>query len=66
MSASSLIGLLILIPAIYEMYGFEVQDNHETLKDVMKDARQSIKGKFIVGMIMVILSYFSTFITPKN
>ncbi len=62
----TVIGLILTLIGVYEMYGFEVQDTHETLRDVMKDARHATRGMWIPGLILMVGAYILTYFPYKT
>lgn len=61
----TVIGLIIVGIGVYDMYGFEIQDSHETLRDALRDARHATRGKWITGLVMLVVAYILTYFPNK-
>ena len=60
------LGMAFTIWGIVDMYAFEIQDGHETLRDAMLDARYATRGKWITGIILMVLSYIGLYVPLKK
>jgi len=51
------LGLFFVINGLVDMYAFEIQPEHETLKDAIRDAREATRGKWIPGVVILMATY---------
>ena len=62
----TVIGLILVIIGVFEMYGFEIQDSHETVKDALRDARHATRGWWIPGLVLMVGAYILNYFPYKK
>jgi hypothetical protein len=55
-------GLVIVVIGVYDMYAFEIQDSHETVKDALKDARAATREWWVTGLALMGVGYVLTYV----
>ena len=55
-------GLVLVVIGVYDMYAFEIQDSHVTVKDALKDARAATREWWVTGVIIMGVGYVLTYV----
>lgn len=61
-----IVGMGFVIWGLIDMYAFEVQENHETLKEVMVDARRATRGQWLPGIVILLMCYVQLYLPKFN